>query len=230
MNNDQTPPNSIQTEIAILGSILIDNQCLNDIAETVQVEHFYKSIHQNIYKTMMELYSKNIPIDLMTLSEKLKNEKQLEEIGGQYYLTTLMEAVASSANIKSYIEIIIEKYNLRKAIVNAQNILKMVYENENSETIYERMGNFSIQNIIDHKQFYINEILIETCDEIDRRKAGEIYSLKTGIEQLDGIVDFEYGDLIVVGGYSSHGKTSLALQIILNIFMFLKKYFFFFEF
>ncbi|MBU2685809.1 MAG: replicative DNA helicase [Gammaproteobacteria bacterium] len=221
---DKIPAQSIESEQAILGSILLDNKSLYET--DLQPVYFYKKIHAKIFRAMLELEEN---IDVITLAEQLKKNKCLDECGGQFYLTELAESVPSSAMIKHYAEIVLEKYNLRRLQEDVWAFQKMIDEHSTADEIYEKMGSCSVENIVEHKQFTINEILHETFDEIDRKAKGEIFGLTTGIYELDKYFNFEYKDLIVVAGYSSQAKTALCTQIVLHTIINLKKYVLFFE-
>ena len=221
---DKIPAQSIESEQAILGSILLDNKSLYETE--LKPVHFYNTIHAKIFRAMLDLEEN---IDIITLSEQLKKNKCLDECGGQFYLTELAESVSSSAMIKHYVEIVLEKYNLRRLQEDVWAFQKMIDEHDTSDEIYEKMGSCSIENISDMREMKLGDVLQETFDEIDKRKSGLISGLTTGIYELDRYFNLEYGDLIVIAGYSSHGKTSLATQLALHTIMNLKQYVLFFE-
>ncbi|MBN2286936.1 MAG: replicative DNA helicase [Tissierellales bacterium] len=225
----KVPPQSPESEKGILGSVLIDNESLFKITEKIKPDYFYQTKHRIIYRAMLELHESETPIDLITLSDTLRKNNKLESIGGAVYLAEISDSVVSAAPIKSYAEILIEKYNLRRLREDVYGLLGMIENGHTSHDIYEKMGSCSIQHITDHRQFDLSEILHQTCETIDRRKEGELHGLTTGIEGLDGLLDFEYGDLVIIGGYPSHGKSSMAVQIALHTIMNLKKQVLFFE-
>jgi len=218
-------PQSCEAEQAVLGSILIDNKSLYEIA--LRQEHFYSTIHGKIFKAMLELSNSDIPIDLITLEEILKKQNVLKQIGGVYYLTQLAESIPSSANICYHARLILEKYNLRKAQESCYKLQAMIDEGLEANEIYDAMGSFAIENIGDNREYELQEVLHQTYKEIDKRIAGQIQSMSSGIPGLDAMMNFEYGDLVMFGGYTSSGKTSLAVQVALNVLYFKRRVLFF---
>src|SRR4030042_2793023 len=125
---DRVPPQSLEAETAVLGSMLIDNDCIGKIVEILEPACFYKTVHRKIFNAACQLYEKNDPVDLVTMTEALKRQGDLEEIGGSYYLTELAESVPSSANVDHHARIVLERYLLRKLIEEAAGIAKDCYE------------------------------------------------------------------------------------------------------
>jgi len=213
---DKIPAQSIESEQAILGSILMQNESLYEI-ENIMPEHFYKDIHRIIFRAILDMNDKSVAVDVITLSERLKKDKKLDDIGGTFYLMQLTEIVPSSAQIKMYANIVDEKYQLRKAQDSIYQIQKMIDDNEDPATIYEKMGSCAIQDAGDKKIYTLAEVLQETIEAIDDRASGKVCGLTTGIYGLDNYLTLDQQDLIVIGGYSSQGKTSLAVQLALHL-------------
>ncbi|MDO8494428.1 MAG: DnaB-like helicase N-terminal domain-containing protein, partial [Deltaproteobacteria bacterium] len=124
------PPQNLEAEVSVLGGILIDNEAISRVIEILRSEDFYKPAHQKIYKTILQLYEKNEPADLLTVTNILRTGGELESIGGAMYLATLVDQVSTSAHIGSYSKIIREKSILRSLIDGATDIVQKGYGEE----------------------------------------------------------------------------------------------------
>ena len=134
MANDQLiekiPPHSIEAEESLLGSLLIDKDAIIKVADTIMPQDFYKDAHKTIFETIKELYSNQEPIDIITLSNRLEEKKQLQAIGGRTYLARLSNAVATSGNITNYANIIQRKATLRRLQQAAAEISALSFDEE----------------------------------------------------------------------------------------------------
>lgn len=227
---DIVPPQALEAEMAVLGSMLIDNECIGKVVEILNPDSFYRTAHQKIFSAAIALYEKNNPVDLITLSEELKRQNLLEELGGTYYLTTLAESVPSSANVEHHARIVLEKYLLRKLIEEAAGIAKDCYDaqedvfhiiDRSEQRIFglsEKRLRRTFQHIepIMHKAF-------ETIEKFHERK-GTVTGIPTGYTKLDELTSgFQDGELIIVAGRPSMGKTAISLNIARNIAVDAKK-------
>ncbi|MFC1709461.1 replicative DNA helicase [Candidatus Omnitrophota bacterium] len=217
---ERVPPQNIEAEMAVLGSMLIEEESINEVVEMIDEAAFYKSAHRKIFISILNLFSKNKAVDLITLTEELKNSNELDGIGGVSYLTMLANAVPTAANVKHYARIIREKSILRALINNSTNIVTRAFEPE-----------VNVDDVLDRAESLIFEIS-------DRRVEGNVVSLKDiikdSIEKIDnlyqqkahvtgvptGFIDFDMmtaglqqADLIVVAGRPSMGKSALALSM-----------------
>jgi replicative DNA helicase len=218
---DKVPPQNLDAEMAVLGSILIDENAISTAAETLSPESFYKDAHKKIFEAMLLLYTGNKAVDLITLTDELKKSQVLNDIGGVSFLTALANAVPTAANIEHYIAIVKEKSILRSLINNATKIVSLCYESE---------GN--IAQVVDNAEQLIFDVR-------DTKTQGGTYIplkeiIKDGIEKIDllyqqkahvtgiptGYIDFDIksaglqeSDLIVVAGRPSMGKSAFALGI-----------------
>jgi replicative DNA helicase len=213
------PPQSIDSEKALLGSIMIRPDSLNEIIDMISGKTFYVEKHRIIYENILELYAQGKPLDIISLSEKLKSKKILDQIGGRSYLSEIIEAVPSSANIKHYAETIVTKHLLRKLIEASEHISGLGY-NE-SRAIDEILDDaekrvFEITNFNSKKTLVeIKEVLGEAWERIDKlhKNKGEIRGVPTGFKSLDNkLAGFQNSDLIILAARPSIGKTSLALD------------------
>lgn len=217
---EKLPPQNLEAETNILGSILIDPEAIAKIADLLVVEDFYKQAHRDIFEIMLELYSDREPIDLLSLSNRLTEKKILEKIGGRTYLAEIANAVVTSANIVSYAQIVQKKSTLRKLIRAAQEITSLGFsEEEKVDALLDEAEQKIFQISQKHlKQNFIpvKSILDETFERIDdlHREGGKIRGLPTGFYDLDNrLAGLQKSDLIILASRPSMGKTTLALDI-----------------
>jgi replicative DNA helicase len=212
---DRIPPQSIEAEQSLLGSILLDGKKIFDVIDDIRVNMFYKSAHRKIYNAMCELNGNNNPIDLVSVSDELKRSKDLEEVGGMFYLTELQESIPSAANIQSHARIVKEKWIYREVIQHSMEITGMAFDNSMLDELLEKIGTLSLIDNMTLKEDSFSEMVHKFYDEMDLRAQGKIKpGLRTGIFLLDSIIsEFTLGELVTLAGYSSSGKTALALQI-----------------
>jgi len=214
------PPQNIEAEQSILGGILLENDSINKVLEVLNREDFYHTSHRKVFLSMLELYEKNEPIDLVTLIDILKNNNQLEEVGGGSYLTSLVDSVPTAANISYYAKIVKEKSILRTLINTASDIASMSYENTGNIDAVLDQAERAIFQISENKikpSFYpIKEMVKHSFKAIERlyERKELITGVPTGFEGIDRLTSgLQPSDLIIVAGRPSMGKTSLALNI-----------------
>jgi len=213
------PPQSIDSEKALLGSIMIRPDSINEIFDMISPKSFYTDAHKKIYENILELYSLGKPLDIVSLSEKLKDKKILDNVGGRSYLSEIIESVPSSANIKHYAETIVSKYLLRRLIEAAEHISGLGYnENRTIEEILDEAGK-KIHEITNHSSnrtlVEIKEVLGEAWERIDQlhKNKETLRGIPTGFKSLDNkLAGFQRSDLIILAARPSVGKTSLALD------------------
>lgn len=220
---DRVPPQAIDAEKGVLGSIMLDNECIGRVLEILEPDYCYKNAHKLILSAAMTLYEKNDPVDLITMSEELKRLKVLDEIGGVYYLTEITESVPSSANVEHHAKIVLEKYLLRKLIEESANIARDSYEA--ADDVYELIDKaehriFALSDKRLRKGFqHISPIMhsaMETVDLFHQRKGG-VTGVSTGFVKMDEMTSGVHpGELIIVAGRPSMGKTAFAMNIARN--------------
>ncbi len=221
---DKLPPQSIEAEQCLLGSLLLDKNAIIRVADFLRSRDFYKKIHQEIYQAMLELFEKGEPIDLLSVSTRLKEKELLEEIGGNSYLTEVINSVPTASHILNYAKIVQRKRILRDLIEASQEIETMGYnESEDVDILLDQAEKriFSIaqkgltQNFIPVKATL--EEAFERIDNLSKRK-GVPRGLPTGFSDLDNILaGLQKSDLIVLASRPSLGKSSLALNFATNI-------------
>ena len=215
------PPQSIVSEKAVLGSIMLRKDALLDIEDILFPDSFYSPKHKMIFQAMLDLALKNEPIDSLSISNKLSELKSLENVGGNSYLAEITNSVPSSANIKHYAEIVQKKFILRSLIETSDYISELAFsENEGKmEEILDEAEKriFSVVNA-PKNQKYINlkDALPEAFDRIEKLhdRKGELRGIPTGFRDLDNTLSgLQKSDLIILAARPSVGKTTLALDI-----------------
>jgi len=218
---DKIPPQNLDAEMAVLGSMLLDEEAIATAVETLEKNSFYKDSHQRIFQVISDLYAVNKAVDLITLTDALKKEGILEEIGGVSFLTALANSVPTSANISHYVTIVKEKSILRTLINNATKIVSLCYESDGNITEVVDNAERFIFEVSERKNqgsyLHLKEIVkdsIETIDILYRKKA-HVTGIPTGYIDFDmktaGLQD---SDLIIVAGRPSMGKSSFALGMV----------------
>lgn len=217
---DKIPPQNLEAEMAVLGSMLLDEDAIYSACETLEIDSFYKESHRKIFQAILELYNANKAVDLLTLTDKLKEVGILEDIGGPSYLTTLTNSVPTAANISHYVRIVKEKNILRTLINNATKIVSMCYESDgNIDEVVDSAERFIFEvssRKIEGSYLTLKEIIkdsIETIDRLYQRKA-HVTGLPTGYVDFDlKTSGLQPSDLIVIAGRPSMGKSAFALGI-----------------
>jgi len=214
------PPQDIEAEQSVLGALMIDKNAISKVADILAIDDFYKTNHQLIYEVILELFSKNQPIDILTVSSRLKEKEQLEEIGGISYLSELVNAVPSSSHITHYAKIINKKKVLRELLNSAYEIAELALDEEKDaqEVLDEAESKiFSISKFsISPGLKPIKEDLKEAFDRIDllNREKNKLRGVPTGFKSLDNLTaGLQKSDLIILAARPSLGKTALALDI-----------------
>ena len=217
------PPHSVESEQSILGSILLDKEAIITVTETIQPEDFYKEAHKIIYECMMKLNNKNEPIDLITLTEELRKQGHLEDVGGISYITSLSTIVPTTSNVKYYSDIVKEKSVLRKLIKVSNDILNLGYDSSTKvEDILEKAEKqiFDISQEKSSEDFQsINSVLMDTYDMIERLYTSkeEITGITSGFEDLNKKINgLQRTDLILIAARPAMGKTAFSLNLVQN--------------
>lgn len=223
MTNAKTmriPPQALEAEKALLGAIMIKPDCMYDISDLLSAESFYVEKHRLIYKAMRELFSKSEAIDVLTVSARLKANKDIERIGGSSYLTELVNAVPATANAHHYADLVQKAATLRGLIDAAEYIAELGFDESSDidevlEAAEKRM--FEITNSPSlHKFVSMQESLGEAWERIDllHKSTDEMRGTPTGFKDLDNLLaGLQKSDLIILAARPSMGKTALALDI-----------------
>jgi replicative DNA helicase len=218
------PPQSSDAEASLLGAILIDAEAIVKVADNVKDDDFYEEKHQHIYRAIINLYDNHVPIDILTLSNKLKEMGFFEAIGGASYLTELTNYVPTASNVHEYADIVAQKALRRRLIKTSQDIVGLGYD--------ETLG---IQDVIENAEIKLFEvsqrhlkqditslenILTESFDRLDElhKDKGKLRGIPTGYKDLDNLTaGFQKSDLFILAARPSMGKTALALNFAHNV-------------
>jgi replicative DNA helicase len=227
---NRMPPQNPEAEQSVLGSLLLDKDAVIKIADIIYADDFYDERHRLIYLAILALYDERASIDILTVSNKLEESSVLDRIGGTSYLTTLVNAVPSSAHIVHYAQIVRRKGTLRRLISRATEIVELGFH---EETDLESLLDQAEQKLFSVSQKYLkqnfvplSEVLHETFDRIDElhREKGKLRGVATGFSDLDSkLGGLQKSDLVILAARPSMGKTSLALDIIRHVAMEEKK-------
>jgi replicative DNA helicase len=215
-------PQAKDAEIAILGALMIESGAIDKIADLLTIDSFYVTAHQKIYAAITDLQKKQRPIDLITVSEQLKTNNDLEIIGGPYELVKLTNAIVSTANIVNHAKIVHEKYLLRKLISVSSEITAKAFEPDSDPFEVVDMAEKYIMNLSDTKQsdvLHISSVMVNTLQKIDKWKASgsSITGIRSGFSDLDKATrGWQPGDLIIIAARPSVGKTAFALNLVRN--------------
>jgi replicative DNA helicase len=221
---DRLPPQNLDAEQSVLGAILIDNEALPKALEIIDPDDFYKNSHKKIFNAMIELFDKSEPIDLITLTDCLKRDEALDDIGGISYLSSLVNMVPTSANIRYHTKIVREKALLRGLVRTATDIANRVYEdNFDAEELvdYAEKSIFDISDKRVKVSFAkLKDVIKSSFEMIEQLydKKETITGVPSGFGDLDEFTSgFQRGELIIIGGRPSMGKTAFALNVAQHI-------------
>lgn len=217
------PPQNVEAEQAVLGSILLKAEVFGNVLEILKTTDFYKDSHRLIYEAMIDLFEKNEPLDLLTVGSLLRDKNKIEQIGGTVYLASLTAIVPVTANISSYAKIIREKSILRKLISVNTDIAARCFEEQNDvdilvdeaeQAIFDIAGTKSDQNFTPIKS--IVPKAFATVEQLYKRKE-LITGVPTGYTEIDKMTaGLQPADLIILAARPSMGKTSFAMNIAQN--------------
>ena len=226
---ERVPPQNIDAEKSVLGSILLDRDALIEVSGWLSPTHFYDERHIAIYQTILELFESGLPIDLVTVSDRLKKKKMLSKIGGRAYLTELASFVPTAAHAVEYGNIVKETSTRRGLISSSSEITKLAFDEslalpevvDRSETLLFNIAQEGIQSNFVH----IKDLLKDAYERASHAKESDDYSgISTGFKELDVLLGgFQKSDLIVLAARPSVGKTALALDMMRHAALIEKK-------
>jgi len=217
--NLKLPPQDIEAEISVLGALMLDRNAVIKVADTLLSGDFYKPAHQKIYESILELFEKGEPIDLLTVSSRLKEKKQLQDIGGNDYLAELVSSVPTSAHAAHYATIVREK-RIRRDLINISGeINEHAFEHQDFEDLIDHVEKrvFDLSGKSRTQKFVqLKEELPAAYERLEKLHAGEgkLRGIPTGFSGLDSLLSgLQRSDLIIIGARPSFGKTAFALDI-----------------
>lgn len=220
LEHGRIPPNAVQIEPFVLGALLIDPQAINAVIDFLHPDVFYKENHRIIYRCIQDLFSKSMPIDILTVTEELKKQELLEQAGGTAYLIQLSNSVVSSANIEYHARILVEKYLKRKLIEISTEIINEAHE--------ESIDVFDLLDVAENKLFQVNEenlkrkggaityILNDVRENIQlaAKKMTTVTGIPSGFKSLDQFTSgWQPSDLIIIAARPGMGKTAFVLTM-----------------
>ncbi|MGY1488026.1 replicative DNA helicase [Methylobacillus pratensis] len=223
------PPHSVEAEQSVLGGLLLENEAMDRIADILGADDFYRHDHKLIFQHISRLFERSRPADIVTVAESLENSAELSSVGGLAYLAALAQNTPTAANIRRYAEIVRERSVMRKLVEVGSNIAESAYNplgrdaqqllDEAEAKIFQiaEGGKRSTQGFLDMKT-----LLPQVADRIDylyqRDNHSDVTGIPTGFTDLDGMTSgMQAGDLIIVAGRPSMGKTSFSLNIAENV-------------
>ncbi len=224
LNNNMVPPQAEELEEEVLGALLLSQDALTNTIDRLKTDYFYKEEHKEIFSAILALFHEGNPIDLVTVTEKLKKRGSLEAIGGSYKMASLTSKVTSAAHIEYYVSILAEKFIQRELIRVSTETLKEAYDEttdivdllDRTETkfldINDQNFNSSSQNM--------QHLLIDAIKEIEKVQASDnaTTGLECGFEELDRCINgFQPGTLIILAARPAMGKTAFAVSMARNI-------------
>lgn len=220
---EKIPPQNLEAEQSVLGSMLIEKEAILRAMEILRPEDFYRDAHRGIFETIISMYDRGEAIDLVTVSENLRQRGILEDIGGLAYLTMLANAVPTAANVEHYAKIVEEKSLLRQLINAATRIAARGYEG--TEDVNELLD-WAEQSIFNLSQRHnqggfaaLKDVLMEAFEHIEQlyAKKGGVTGVPTGYTQFDEMTSgLQPSDLIIIAARPSQGKTTLAMNMARN--------------
>lgn len=221
INQNRLPPQNLDAEKAILGSIMLRPGAIHEITDLIRNDSFYAVKHSQIFKIMLDLSSRGEPIDILSVSHRLEEKGLLEQVGGSSYLTELTNSVPASTNITYYADIVNKKNILRKIIEAGNNISELGFR-EDVEDVYETLDQaekkiMGVNNNIGKNSFKsIKESLPDAWTRLEKlhENKGGLRGIPTGFDELDQYLSgLQPSDLIILAARPSVGKTTLALDI-----------------
>jgi replicative DNA helicase len=217
------PPQAPEFEEAILGAIMLEKEALKDAMETLQAKHFYVDAHQYVFECMIDIYNDNHPVDILTVTEKLKTKGYLEIVGGPYFIAKLTSRVSSAANLQYHAHIVIQKFIQRELIRISGQTLTDAFDDTadafklldaTEKDLYEVKNDGmkrSYQEISDVMEIAIKQI------EANVEKKDGLTGVPSGLKTLDHITaGWQKSDLIILAARPGMGKTALALSMLRN--------------
>ena len=222
-SNLNLQPQSIEAELAVLGAMLSSKDAISKALQWLRSHHFYKESHSKIFLVMSDLFDKGEPIDTISVIIKLKKNKQIDNVGGAYFITGLVESVPTAANVESYAKIVLEKFMLRELIRASHELSKDAYNDRQDVGEILDAAEQTIFSITQDRLrggfMPIEGILHDTFKNLDRiaSNPGSVTGVASGLIDLDEITSgFQKGDLVIIAGRPSMGKTALALSVMRN--------------
>ena len=221
---ERVPPQNIEAEQSVLGAMLIDKEAIAKATEILSAEDFYREAHRVIFSAMLEIYNKNEAVDMITVTDILRRDNNLEDVGGIAYITSLANVVLTAANVKYHAEIVAEKSVLRQLVKVSTEIAAMGYEANDEVGVLLDTAESRILEISNRKKRAdftpISAVLMDSVQNIEKllNNKGGLTGIPTGFNDLDKLTSgLHPSDFIILAARPSMGKTALALNIVQNV-------------
>jgi replicative DNA helicase len=226
---DKLPPQNLEAERACLGSMLLDKEAIEVAIDILSSEDFYSDQHRTIFNSLLELYNRSTPVDIVTLTDYLKGSGELDSAGGVVHVSSLLDEVPTSANIEYYAKIVEQKSLLRKLIRASSSVISLSYDTDKDAYEIVDEAEKLIFDVSERKgvrgYFSMNEVIKDSITAIEKLfHRGDNYTgIPSGFKELDDLTSgFQRSEFIVVAARPSVGKTALALNIAENVAINLK--------
>ncbi len=217
---ERIPPQNLEAEQSLLGSILIDQDAMIKVGDAVHPEDFYRDANRIIYEAVLHLFARHEPIDLLTVGNRLEEISKIKDVGGRAYLVELSNSVPTAAHVENYANIVQKKATLRRLLQSAAEITAMGFdENEDVEATLDKAERtlFAVSQKFIKKTFTsVRHVLSDAFERIDQlhKDRGQLRGISTGFTDLDNILGgLQKSDLVILAARPSVGKTSLALDM-----------------
>lgn len=214
------PPHDSDAEQAVLGALLIDRETMTIVSEMIKSEYFYDSNHKDIFECMLSLYEERKPIDLVTLSSKLKKKRLYEKVGGSAYISSLANSVPTAANVEHYAQIVREKHVRRFLIHAGADMTEMAFtEDQDAQKVLDKIEGAIFKISQEHSSggfIHIKQALAESFDKLDElHKSGEeLRGVATGFVDIDFLLSgFQDSNLIILAARPGQGKTAFVINV-----------------
>lgn len=224
MMDSRIPPQNIEAEQSVLGAMMLDKEAIAKASEILTSEDFYREAHRVIFNAMLELYNKNEAVDMVTITDILRRDNKLEDIGGIAYITALANVVPTAANVKYHADIVAEKSVLRQLVRVSTEIATMGYEGSDDVGVLLDTAESRILEISNRKKkndfTQIKDVLMDSVQGLEKliTNKGGLTGLPTGFPDLDKLTSgLHPSDFIILAARPSMGKTALALNIVQNV-------------
>lgn len=221
---DRLPPQSREAEMGVIGSVLRDNQVINDLLNIIRPENFYFDAHQKIFQAIIDLYNDGKPVDLPILFETLKSRKQVEDVGGAAYMAELWDSAPTAANAEYYARIVRDKAVVRNLIHANTELLRDAYDGVMSADELLGMAERKVLEIAEQGTVGVTKTLEdamhEAFDRIDAKARGDITGagIPTGFVDLDNLTaGLHNNELVIIAARPSVGKTAYALNVVRHV-------------
>lgn len=223
MDGGKLPPQAVDLEEAVLGAMMLENTPVNDVIDILKPESFYKDAHQRIYNSIVTLFHKSEPIDILTVTAQLRNNGELDLVGGPYYISQLTNRVASTANAEYHARIIAQKYIARELIRISSETIKNAYDDTMDvfELLDKAEGDlFQVAEGNIRKQHdSMTSLIQQAIEQVDasRNKADGLSGVPTGFTELDRVTSgWQPSDMVVLAARPGMGKTAFVLSMTRN--------------